>query len=129
MLLGMAVLIVADIVLIMMTSVNGILLGIALWGLHLGLTQGLLWARCRRHRAGRPSRFGVRRVLFRNGHCRRRREFAGGWVVGMARAGTHIRSRRRVCSRVDRGDVGATRVRSQKHLIKLLPVDCASYGD
>jgi MFS family permease len=44
MLVGMAVLIVADIVLITMTSVSGILLGIALWGLHLGLTQGLLSA-------------------------------------------------------------------------------------
>ncbi len=44
MLIGMGVLIVADIVLITMTSVSGVLLGIALWGLHLGLTQGLLSA-------------------------------------------------------------------------------------
>jgi MFS family permease len=43
-LVGMGVLIVADIALILAAGVNGILLGIALWGLHLGMTQGLLSA-------------------------------------------------------------------------------------
>jgi MFS family permease len=43
-LLGMGVLVVADVVLIVAVSLNGILFGIALWGLHLGVTQGLLSA-------------------------------------------------------------------------------------
>jgi MFS family permease len=43
-LVGMGVLIVADIVLFLAAGLNGILVGIALWGLHLGITQGLLAA-------------------------------------------------------------------------------------
>jgi MFS family permease len=43
-LVGMGVLIAADIVLILATGWSGVLVGIALWGLHLGLTQGLLSA-------------------------------------------------------------------------------------
>jgi MFS family permease len=42
--IGMAVLIVADVVLAVGTGVAVVLLGIALWGLHMGLTQGLLAA-------------------------------------------------------------------------------------
>ncbi len=41
---GMAVLIVADVVLAMAHSWPLVLLGVALWGLHLGMTQGLLAA-------------------------------------------------------------------------------------
>jgi MFS family permease len=42
--LGMAALIAADIVLALRGDIPGVLLGVALWGLHLGLTQGLLAA-------------------------------------------------------------------------------------
>jgi MFS family permease len=41
---GVAVLIIADAVLALTGSVTGALIGVALWGLHLGLTQGLLAA-------------------------------------------------------------------------------------
>ncbi|MDP2368837.1 MFS transporter [Rhodoferax sp.] len=40
--LGLVVLIAADIVLATFTSITGVLLGVALWGVHMGLTQGLL---------------------------------------------------------------------------------------
>jgi MFS family permease len=43
-LIGLAILIGADIVLIVATQLSVVLMGIALWGLHLGLTQGLLSA-------------------------------------------------------------------------------------
>jgi len=42
--LGLAVLIAADVVLAMSTGLGGVLLGVTLWGLHMGLTQGLLSA-------------------------------------------------------------------------------------
>ncbi len=42
--IGLAILIVADVLLAAATSLNIVLLGIAIWGLHLGLTQGLLSA-------------------------------------------------------------------------------------
>jgi MFS family permease len=42
--LGFALLIVADVVLAMNGSVAVVMLGVALWGLHMGLTQGLLSA-------------------------------------------------------------------------------------
>ena len=42
--LGLLVLIAADAVLAIATGVAGVMAGIALWGLHLGLTQGLLAA-------------------------------------------------------------------------------------
>ncbi|MDP1629822.1 MAG: MFS transporter [Caulobacter sp.] len=41
---GLAVLIVADLVLTLSGDVAGVLIGVALWGLHMGLTQGLLSA-------------------------------------------------------------------------------------
>ena len=41
---GMAVLIVADLVLATAATVTAVLVGAALWGLHMGLTQGLLAA-------------------------------------------------------------------------------------
>ncbi len=41
---GMAVLICADAVLVWRPSLVGVFVGVALWGLHLGLTQGLLAA-------------------------------------------------------------------------------------
>ncbi|MFC3395559.1 MFS transporter [Brenneria rubrifaciens] len=42
--LGLVVLIVADIVLAFINHWSGVLLGVALWGVHLGMTQGLLAA-------------------------------------------------------------------------------------
>ncbi len=39
---GLLVLIAADVVLAMATTVEATLIGVALWGLHMGLTQGLL---------------------------------------------------------------------------------------
>ena len=41
---GIVVLIVADVVLALMPSLGGVALGVVLWGLHMGLTQGLLAA-------------------------------------------------------------------------------------
>lgn len=41
---GMVVLIIADAVLALAGSIAGVLIGIGLWGLHMGLTQGLLAA-------------------------------------------------------------------------------------
>lgn len=43
-LVGMGVLIAADVVLILATGWTGVLVGIAIWGIHLGFTQGLLSA-------------------------------------------------------------------------------------
>lgn len=42
--LGMVVLILADLALAYVGGIAGVVLGVALWGLHLGLTQGLLSA-------------------------------------------------------------------------------------
>jgi MFS family permease len=39
---GLAVLVVADLVLAVASGVGALLLGVVLWGLHMGLTQGLL---------------------------------------------------------------------------------------
>ncbi len=41
---GLAVLVAADMMLAFAPSVPGVLIGVALWGLHMGLTQGLLAA-------------------------------------------------------------------------------------
>ena len=41
---GAAILIAADVTLARMTSVLGLLVGIGLWGLHLGLTEGVFAA-------------------------------------------------------------------------------------
>jgi MFS family permease len=41
---GILVLVAADIVLALLPSVGGVALGVVLWGLHMGLTQGLLAA-------------------------------------------------------------------------------------
>ncbi|KRR09579.1 MFS transporter [Bradyrhizobium jicamae] len=41
---GIVVLIIADVVLALMPSIGGVALGVVLWGLHMGLTQGLLAA-------------------------------------------------------------------------------------
>jgi MFS family permease len=41
---GFAILILADLVLALGNSVVAVLIGVALWGLHMGLTQGLLAA-------------------------------------------------------------------------------------
>lgn len=43
-LVGLVVLIVADLILAFAGNVAGLLLGVAMWGLHMGLTQGLLAA-------------------------------------------------------------------------------------
>jgi MFS family permease len=42
--LGFAMLIVADVVLALVPSITGLVLGVVAWGLHMGLTQGLLTA-------------------------------------------------------------------------------------
>jgi MFS family permease len=42
--LGLAVLLGADVVLGYSTSINAVFIGVVLWGLHMGLTQGLLSA-------------------------------------------------------------------------------------
>ena len=41
---GLGVLILADLALALLPSIGGVLLGVALWGAHMGLTQGLLSA-------------------------------------------------------------------------------------
>ena len=42
--IGLSVLILADLALALLPSVGGVLFGVALWGAHMGLTQGLLSA-------------------------------------------------------------------------------------
>ena len=42
--IGLGVLILADLALALLPSIGGVLFGVALWGLHMGLTQGLLAA-------------------------------------------------------------------------------------
>ena len=42
--LGLGILILADLVLALSASLTGVAIGVALWGLHMGLTQGLLAA-------------------------------------------------------------------------------------
>ena len=39
---GLALLVVADLVLAFSTGVIGVMIGVAIWGLHMGFTQGLL---------------------------------------------------------------------------------------
>lgn len=58
---GFAVLIVADVVLALAPSLGMVLLGVALWGLHMGMTQGLLAALVADHAPAelRGSAFGV----------------------------------------------------------------------
>ncbi|MEO5825698.1 MAG: MFS transporter, partial [Gemmatimonadales bacterium] len=41
---GLGILILADVVLALSASIGGVLLGVALWGAHRGMTQGLLSA-------------------------------------------------------------------------------------
>jgi MFS family permease len=42
--IGLGILVAADLVLAFTSGVTGLLIGVALWGLHMGLTQGLLTA-------------------------------------------------------------------------------------
>ena len=42
--IGLGVLILADLALALLPSISGVLFGVALWGVHMGLTQGLLSA-------------------------------------------------------------------------------------
>ncbi|HUP98154.1 MAG TPA: MFS transporter [Usitatibacter sp.] len=59
--LGVAALVAADVVLALSTSLGGMAAGVALWGLHMGMTQGLLAAMVA-HAAPAPLRgtaFGV----------------------------------------------------------------------
>ena len=42
--IGLGVLILADLALALLPSIGGVLFGVALWGVHMGLTQGLLSA-------------------------------------------------------------------------------------
>ncbi len=42
--LGLGVLILADLALALLPSIGGVLVGVALWGVHMGMTQGLLSA-------------------------------------------------------------------------------------
>lgn len=47
--LGFGVLVLADIILAFASGLAGVMLGVALWGLHMGMTQGLLAAAVARH--------------------------------------------------------------------------------
>ena len=40
--IGLCLLVVADLVLALSSGVTGVMIGVALWGLHMGFTQGLL---------------------------------------------------------------------------------------
>lgn len=44
MLIGLGVLILADLALAFLPTIGGVLFGVALWGMHMGMTQGLLAA-------------------------------------------------------------------------------------
>jgi len=58
---GLAVLIAADVILALAPGIGTVLVGVGLWGLHMGLTQGLLAALIARHApaALRGSAFGL----------------------------------------------------------------------
>jgi MFS family permease len=47
--LGFGVLVLADLILAFSTGLAGVMLGVALWGLHMGMTQGVLAAQVARH--------------------------------------------------------------------------------
>jgi MFS family permease len=47
--LGFGVLVLADLVLAFAAGLAGVMLGVALWGLHMGMTQGVLAAQVARH--------------------------------------------------------------------------------
>jgi predicted MFS family arabinose efflux permease len=59
--LGCAVMLVADLVLAFTTSLPAVMLGIALWGVHMGLSEGLIAALVADHAPAqlRGSAFGV----------------------------------------------------------------------
>ena len=56
---GLLVLIAADLVLAFGSTLVAIFLGIGLWGLHMGLTQGVLAALIAATAPGPPARYGV----------------------------------------------------------------------
>ena len=60
--IGLAMLIVADLMLATATSLNAVLLGVAVWGLHLGLDAGIIVGVGSRYGAGGFARIGVRSV-------------------------------------------------------------------
>ena len=91
---GFALLIVADLVLALGGGVATVMIGVAIWGLHMGLTQGLLVGAGRRHRAGAIARHRLRRV-----QSGERARHAGGQrhrrrLVGLHRPGRHLPRRR-----------------------------------
>ena len=59
---GIAILIIADLTLALMGNIAGVLIGVALWGLHMGLTEGLLTALVADTAPVRLRRDGVRTV-------------------------------------------------------------------
>ena len=92
---GFALLIVADLVLAFGSGVTLIMLGVALWGLHMGLTQGLLSALVADTAPAhlRGTAFGVFNLvsgLAIGGERDRRR------LVAMGRSRRHLPRRRRV---------------------------------
>ena len=94
---GLVTLIIADLVLAGAQGLAAVALGVALWGLHLGMTQGLL-ATMVAATAPAHLRHGVR--LFQSGERHRdaRRQRARGSALGPARPGRDVLRRRHVLS-------------------------------
>jgi hypothetical protein len=103
---GLAALVLADLVLAAATSVTAALVGAALWGLHMGLTQGLLSAMVA---DAAPPRCGAARsgcsTSLPGGAAGRER--GGRGTVGHARAGGDVPRRGGLRGAGGRGRAGA----------------------
>ena len=94
---GLLVLIAADLALAFGSTLIAIFLGIGLWGLHMGLTQGVLAALIS---ATAPDRLrGTAFRAVRPGHraCRLGRQRSRRPAVGQDRRSSHLPCRRRLC--------------------------------
>jgi hypothetical protein len=99
---GLLALIASDVAL---ANANGIVVlfaGAALWGLHMGLTQGTAGRARRRRGTGRSARHRVRCVQSRLRHCITGCKRARGLALGRLRPGVHVLRRR--CVHRDRGN-------------------------
>ena len=91
---GLVVLVVADIALGMSSALATTAIGVALWGLHMGMTQGVLAAMVAGERAGGAARHRVRLLQSRERRGDARREHARGIPVGpLRRARDFLRGR------------------------------------
>lgn len=93
--LGLVVLIAADLVLGATDHWGAVLAGVALWGVHMGITQGLL-ATMVADTARRPARHRLRRLQPGQRHRHAGGQRPGRLAVGCPRRRRHLPRRRRV---------------------------------